>query len=105
MVTAGILDPLIGLLVGLAKFVGHWVLWALISAINLLVAAIGAVIGGFLSLLPDMPTAGGTFGGSWVGWLNYYIPVAELVAGLVIWVGLWLLYLVVRIPLRWVKAL
>jgi len=103
---SAIYDPIVNLLTGLAKAIGGWVLNALITFINLLIVAIGAFIGFIASLLPDLPQgSGGTFGGSWVGWLNYYVPVAELVAGLAIWVGLWGAFLLIRIPLRWVKAL
>lgn len=93
-------------MLGIAKAIGAFVLNALITMINLLIVAVGAFINAVVSLLPDMPASGGgTFGGSWMGWLNYYVPVAELVAGLVIWVGIWGLFLLIRIPLRWAKAL
>lgn len=91
---------------GIAKAIGGWVLNALVTMINLLIAAVGGFINAVVSLLPDMPGSGGqTFGGSWMGWLNYYVPVAELVAGLVVWVGIWGAFLLIRIPLRWAKAL
>lgn len=105
MVTAGLFSSIVGTLANLAKFVGHWVLWAIVSFINLLVIALGAFIGLVASLLPDMPTNSASVSGSWVGWLNYYMPISELVTGLLVWVGLWVAFLVIRIPLKWAKAL
>ncbi|MBJ7330725.1 MAG: hypothetical protein JHC95_12570 [Solirubrobacteraceae bacterium] len=84
---------------------GELVLWAIVSAINVLIAACGLALGAFLSLLPAMPTPPAAPVAEWVGWMNWLFPVAPLLAGLTVCVGLWLVYLVVRIPLRWLKAL
>lgn len=77
----------------------------LVVVINLLVVAIGAFLAGLLGLLPDMPATPTAPVAEWVGWLNWFFPVAELVTGLLVWVGVWGLYLIVRIPLRWMRAL
>ncbi len=104
MIVAGLFSPIIDTLANMAKFIGHWVLWALISMVNLLVAAVGGFISAVLSLLPTMPTGNSSVAGSWLGWLNYYMPIAELVTGLLVWIGVWTLFLLIRIPLRWAKA-
>ncbi len=104
MIVAGLFSPIIDTLANMAKFIGHWVLWALITMINTLVSAVGAFIAGVVSLLPSMPSGSSSVGGSWLGWLNYYMPIAELVTGLLVWIGVWMLFLVIRIPLRWAKA-
>lgn len=85
--------------------VGEFVLWAIISALNLVIAAVGALIEVLLSLLPLMPATPSAPVTAWVGWLNWLFPVGELLAMLAVCVGLWLVFLVVRIPLKWVKAL
>lgn len=90
---------------GVLSQFGQLVLWALVSVINLLIEAIGVALGAFLSLLPVMPAAPTAPVASWVGWLNWLFPIAPLLAGLTVCVGLWLVFLVVRIPLRWLKAL
>lgn len=87
------------------RAVGQLLLWALVSCINLLIAAVGAALSAFLSLLPLMPPAPDAPIASWVGWLNWIFPIGPLIAGLGVCVGLWLVFLVVRIPLRWLKAL
>jgi uncharacterized protein involved in cysteine biosynthesis len=104
MVTAGLFSPIIDTLANMAKFIGHWVLWALISMVNALVAAVGFFINAVVSLLPTMPSGNSGVAGSWLGWLNYYMPIAELVTGLLVWIAVWTLFLVIRIPLRWAKA-
>jgi uncharacterized membrane protein len=84
---------------------GQLVLWALVSFVNLLISAIGAAIGAFFSLLPGMPAEPSGPGEGVLGWLVWIIPVGPLVAGLATFVGIWLIFLAVRIPLRWLKVL
>lgn len=85
--------------------VGEFVLWALMSAVNLIIAAVGLLLEALLLLLPLMPATPTAPVTEWVGWLNWLFPVGELLAGLAVCVGLWLVFIVVRIPLKWVKAL
>jgi len=96
---------MLSLLGGLAHAIGQFVLNALIDAINVLIIAVGALVGLLLSALPDMPSAPTAPASPWIGWLNWLIPVAPMVAALSLFVGLWVAFLVIRIPLKWVKAL
>lgn len=84
--------------------VGHFVLWALATAVNWLIAGLGAFIGWAVSALPLMPSAGPTPPGSVLSIVNYFLPVGALVAGLALFVSLWGVFLIVRIPLRWAKV-
>jgi len=77
----------------------------LVNVVNLVIAGVGAVIGTFINLLPAMPSTPAAPSGSWTGWLAWVVPVGPLLGGLTVFVGLWLVYLLARIPLRWVKAL
>jgi len=86
--------------------IGTFLLNAVIDAVNLVIVALGALIGVVLGLLPGMPDAP-SIGASnnWLGWLNYYLPISGLLVGLTVFVGLYSALLVLRIALRWVKAL
>lgn len=87
------------------KSIGHLVLWALVSAINLLIEAIGAFISLLVLLLPEMPTPPNPPSSGILQWLAWLFPLGGLVTGLLVWVGIWLAYLVIRIPLRWMRVL
>jgi hypothetical protein len=78
---------------------------ALVGFVNLVLVAVGAALATFLMLLPAMPDAPADPLADWVGWLNWIYPVAALVSGLLVWVAIWATYLLVRIPLRWLRAL
>ena len=92
-------------LFGLPELIGHYFLFGLITVLNLLIAAVGVLIAVLLALLPSMPASPQVAAAQWIGWLNWLIPVAPMVGALLVFVGLWVVFLVVRIPLKWVKAL
>ena len=98
------LDFLRWILDGIAA-IGQLVLWAVVSAINGLIAALGAVASAFVSLLPGLPDAPNGPGEGIVGWLTWVIPLGPLFAGLTLFVGLWLGFLAVRWALRVVRFL
>lgn len=83
----------------------HVIVVGLQTWANGMIAIVGAAVSLFVNLLPTMPSAPSSPVGGWVSSLNWLVPVAPLVAGLVTFVGLWAIYLVVRIPLRWLKVL
>jgi hypothetical protein len=107
-VTDVVLDPIIDALEwvgGLIQKIATYVLWALVTALNLLIAALGAFIGFVWNLLPDMPTPPGAPSSPVLEVVNYVLPVGGLVAGLLVFVALWLAYLLIRVPLKWAKVL
>jgi hypothetical protein len=83
--------------------IGDALLAPIVTAINLLIAAIGATITALVSLLPTLPTPPTPFSGTWWGWLNYFLPISDLIAGFVVWVGIWTAFLIIRTALKWVK--
>jgi len=92
-------------LLNLGQTIANGLLWALVTVLNLLIEAVGALISVLLLALPSMPDAPDAPVAEWMGWLNWLAPVAPMVAALSVFVGLWLAFLVIRIPLKWVKAL
>ncbi len=97
----GLLQEILCVLEGLAKYVLVGVVWA----INALVDAIGAFMAFILGLLPDFPDPPSHPPSGVLGWLTWVIPLGPLVAGLALFVTCWVAFLVIRIPLKWIKAL
>lgn len=89
----------------LPEAIGRWVLNAIIDAINLLIVAVGALIGVLMALLPDMPDAPEPPDEGILATLAYFYPVGAVVAALALFVAAYVALLVIRIALRWVKAL
>lgn len=94
MILSSLIDDLFGGIVSLV-----------ISAINGLIAALGEILAGLFSLLPDMPELPDppdaiVTAESWVAWI---IPVHQIVLALTFVVSMWLLWQVVLIALKWAK--
>ncbi len=78
-----------------------------VKAVNGLIVALGALIGGLFSALPNLPAlpslpASMVTAEAWVAWV---FPVATLLDVLAFVLSMWLLWQVVAIALRWAKAL
>lgn len=77
------------------------------AALQGLVDFVNAVV----SWIPNSPfrefidSLGTTFGSELLGYLNYFLPISELLFILSTWVNGILVYYVVSIILRWVKAI
>lgn len=96
-----ILEEILCVLQALASYV----LVAIVWAINALVAAIGGFMAFILGLLPDFPDAPDTPPDGILGFICWVVPLGPLVAGLALFVTVWVAFLVIRIPLKWIKAL
>jgi hypothetical protein len=75
----------------------------MLAALSIVAAAIGAGIIAVFSALPDMPAVPPPPAG--MKWLNWFIPVGQLVAIFSGFVTMYLTWLVVRVVGRWVKAI
>lgn len=78
----------------------------LLLALNGLILALGTIVGGFLSILPDMPALPTlpdpfTTAAAWVAW---FFPVDTLLTVLALVITLWLVWQLVVVALRWAKA-
>jgi hypothetical protein len=83
--------------------VGHLV----VIGLNALIAALGTVIAGLFSLLPDMPALptlpdAMVTAEAWVAWV---FPVSTVFDILVFGFSMWLLWQAVALALRWARAL
>jgi hypothetical protein len=96
---------LLGWLLSGVELIGTYVLWALESAFNLVLVAIIAAYAAAVALLPSMTDAPSFGSPTWLGWLSWFYPVGDLVAGLFGLLTMWLGYLAVRYVLRLVRGL
>jgi hypothetical protein len=97
----GVLQDILCAILGL----GAWFQFALLSAVNWLIAGVGAFAALLVALLPDMPDQPASLDGTVIGYLNYFFPVAGLVVLLATFVTIWAAFLLIRIPLKWAKVL
>ena len=60
-----------------------------------------------VALLPDSPFAilSNTAVGQYMGWLNWLVPLEQMVAVLEVWLSAILIYYVYVTILRWIKAI
>jgi hypothetical protein len=101
MILASLLSPILTAV----RAIGTLVLWALMTGVNSIIAALGAAIALVFSLLPSMPAPPDSFGGQYVGWLNWLMPIGPLVAAFALFVSAYVAFLAIRVIGRWVKAL
>lgn len=83
-----------------------WVKTGAVEAANWVVAGLGAIIEGFLALMPDMPDLPDR--PDWIStgftWVGYWFPVGYLLEVMAFVFVLWVAWSLIRIPLRWAKA-
>jgi len=85
--------------------IGQLALWAFVSAVNLVIAALGGFIALVIGLFPQLPTAPGPPDSGVLQWVNYFLPLGGLVALFTTFVAVWISFLGIRVALRWAKAL
>ncbi|HZK70753.1 MAG TPA: hypothetical protein VFD03_04415 [Clostridia bacterium] len=77
----------------------------MIAILNGIIAGIGGMMGALLNLLPTSPFAlivG--LDNFWINIMNYWLPVNSMVAHLELYVSAVAAYYLIRVVLRWVKA-
>ena len=78
----------------------------IITIINTLIAKVGAVITLLFALLPDSPFIYVmNLESDWIGYINYFLPMAPMVAHIELFLVAVAIYYVIRIALRWAKAI
>ena len=78
--------------------------------VNWFIRAIGGAITWILGLLPQSPfsSLAPAFSGQekvWIGWVNYFIPISDMMASFALFLGIVVLYYGVRVVMSWVKVL
>lgn len=85
-----------------------WLGYGLISLFNKFIEFLGFTLSGLFSLLPKSPfsnIADSIRDVPFLGYLNFIIPIGEIIAILSLWlvaIALWYMY---QIVLRWIKAI
>jgi hypothetical protein len=86
-----------------------WVMTALVLTLNLLLAALGALIATLIELLPEMDDASIPAVPSQVttaaSWVNWFFPVNQALLFFIFIFSAWVLWQAVAIAMRWAKAL
>jgi hypothetical protein len=77
----------------------------LITVVNLVIDGVGLFAGAIVGLLPVMPDPPAKPDNAILNAVTWLFPVGGIVAGCIVLLGLWTGYLVIRVALRWVKAL
>ena len=83
-----------------------WVETAVVTVLNWVILALGSLWLAVVTLLPDMPAHATlpSFVVTAVGYMNYVLDVAWLVAWVGTFFGMVGAVFLVMIPLRWIKA-
>lgn len=76
----------------------------LVGLVNLFFVGVGAALVGILALLPAFPDPPADPPSQALAYANWLFPIAGLLAILTTVAGLWLGFIVLRIVLRWLKA-
>jgi hypothetical protein len=97
----------IGLLQQIVDLFVCWVETAVMTVLNLVIAALGAAISALALLMPDMPTFPTTPEAlsQAVGWIAWFFPVHQMVLLFAFFLSAWLLWFALSIVLRWAKAI
>jgi hypothetical protein len=80
------------------------VAWFLITVFNLLIAALGDLLSALLAILPDMPPVPQPPQGGFLGAVNWVFPVGQVAAAFLLFLSFWLVFVGIRVLLRWIKA-
>lgn len=94
-----------GFLSGLAEAIGNFVLKAIITAINLIIIAVGGLLQLLFSVLPGLPDVPENPVPEATGWVNWFIDSTIVLAFMATLVAAWIVILAWRVALKWAKAL
>lgn len=82
-------------------------IWStIVSFVNLLISMLGKVLSLLFLLLPNSPfdLIDFSFINEYMGYLNYIVPVSDIIKISVSWVGCIGVYYIIQIALRWAKV-
>lgn len=92
-------------LLNLPETIGRWILVGIINAVNLIIEGIGALLSALFLLLPNLPDVPDNPAPEATGYIAYFIPATTILAFAAALILAYTAILVIRIALRWVKAL
>jgi hypothetical protein len=77
----------------------------LIQAFNLVIIGFAVMAAALWSLLPSFPSAPAPPSGGVAGALAWIAPIGTIVTGFSLLVSCWIAFSVIKVALKWVKAL
>lgn len=89
----------------LPERIGRWIIVGLVNLLNTIIEAIGALIALLFALLPSLPDVPENPVPEATGYIAYFIPATAILAFAALLIAAYTAILVIRIALRWVKAL
>ena len=98
------MTALLGFILDGVEGFGTLVLWGGEQLVNAVLAAFAAAWTLAAALLPSMGDSPALGNPQWLGWLNWFFPVGELLALLTSAVGIWVSFLAIRYLLRLIRA-
>ena len=75
-----------------------------VMVVNFVIQAFGALAGVLVGLLPTFPDAPAPPSSGIIAYANWFVPLAPIIAAIGMFIVLWLVWLLLAIALRWVKA-
>jgi len=98
---------ILGQILCILQSIANAFLWAIVTAINGIILAVGAALAYAISFLPDMPDDVEWTGvvTDVFGYANWVFPVGYIVTALGILLALWAIWAIFSILLRWGKAI
>lgn len=97
---------LLQLILCVLKQIPYFIVWAVVTAANVIIAGLGALLELLAVALPDMPdlpTVPSEVTDA-MGWVAWILPVSTFVSILTFLVGFFILWWAISIGLRWAKA-
>ena len=78
----------------------------LISLLNFIIDSVGSLIGFIFAILPNSPFGSVSLSpiSKWLGYLNYLLPIGEIISILTLWGSCVGVYYIYQIALRWIKV-
>lgn len=76
---------------------------ALVWVVNAIIAGIGGILSGIASLFPALPSVPDPPG--WLQAINFFFPVGAVITIFGTFLACYAAFLVIRVLLRWVRAL
>lgn len=99
------MSALLGFVLDGVELIGTYMLWALETFANAILAVVVAAYSAAIALLPSMGSAPHIDGGSWINYLNFFYPLGDALTGFGVLITMFISFLAVRYVLKLVRGL
>lgn len=100
----GLLQSIIDTLVCYLTWLGNYMYYAVVEAIEFVLDAFLGIIAVILSILPTADLGDPNLDGGALGTLNYFLPVSLMVTTFSTIMTAWIIYLIYQWMLKWAKV-